>query len=248
MMPETVDNRVLGAVRFVDAATNAQISDGISVAAPQADLRKNRSGLWVIWKMAALEAHNAAFDAPPAAPALGSVAMALTVSDSTGRYLARNATVMLPRDANAQHADKAASLFQAAEVKMYCSPAAPVSPGWAILRAHVQDAASKQPLAGALLRTVRTADSVVLARGISDSRGEALVVVPGIPVTTFNTGHGPPLATEVDVTVEAWFDKTAGPVIDPDAVEGKAGLPKTSSPEKLAARQSLTVLLEISLA
>jgi hypothetical protein len=247
MTLELFDTRVLGAVRFVDNATQGLISDGLAVSSPQGDLRKNRSGLWVIWNAVGLEAHTAVFDAPPAAPPVGSVAMPLTVTDQTGRYLPRNATLALPRDPDPAHADQAASLFQAANVVLYRSPAAPVSPGWAVIRAHVQNAATKAPLESALLRVVRTSDSVVLARGMSDDRGEALVVVPGIPVTTFNTGNGPPLATEVDVTVEAIFDAKAGPVIDPEAVEGKAGLPKASSPEKLTAGEEMPLLLEITL-
>jgi hypothetical protein len=239
MTPELFDARVLGAVRFVDNATQGQISDGLAVISTLGDLRKNRSGLWVIWNASGLEAHTTVFDHPPAAPPVGSVAMALTVTDQTGRYLPRSATVALPRDPDPKNADQPASLFQAASVILYPSPAAPVSPGWAVIRAHVQDAATKGPLQSALLRVLRTSDSIVLARGMSDDRGEALVVVPGIPVTTFNTGNGAPLATEVDVTVEAIFD--------PEAVEGKAGLPKASSPEKLAAGRELPLLLEISL-
>jgi hypothetical protein len=103
------------------------------------------------------------------------------------------------------------------------------------------------PLAGALLRVLRSSDSVVLARGICDDRGEVLVVVPGIPVTTFNTGSGTPLSTQVDVSVEAMFDKDAGPVIDPEAVEAKAGLPNASSAQKLSAGGELRLSMEITL-
>jgi hypothetical protein len=248
MTPDLIDTRVLGAVRFVDAATQGQVSDGLAVSSAQGGFRRNRSGLWVIITAAGLETHTIAFDSPPAAPPVASVPVTLTVADQSGRYLPRATTLMLPRDPDPNHADQAASLFQAVNVNLYPSPVSPVSPGWAVIHAHVQNKATQAPLQGALLRVVRTSDSVVLSRGISDDRGEALVVVPGIPVTTFNVGAGSPLSTEVAVSVEAIFDKDAGPVIDPDAVEAKAGLPKATSPQKLAAGRELRIVpMEITL-
>lgn len=246
MKPDVIDTRVLGAVRFVDAATQGQVSDGLKVDSTQGGLRRNRSGLWVIITAAGLEAHTTAFDAPPAAPAVGTVPMTLTVTDPSGRYLSRTATLLLPRDPNPGNSGQAASLFQAVDVPLYPSPAAPVSPGWAVIRAHVQNQATKLPLQSALLRVLRTPDKTVLARGLSDDRGEALVVVPGIPVTTFNTGNGPPLATEVNVSVEAIFDKDAGPAIDPESVEANGALPKASLPLKLTAGRELPVTLEVT--
>jgi hypothetical protein len=249
MTPDLIDTRVLGAVRFVDGATQQQISDGLAVDSTQGGFRRNGSGLWVILTAAGLEAHTIAFDAPPAAPPVASVPMTLTVADQSGRYLPRAATLMLPRDPTPANADQPASLFQAVNVILYPSPTAPVSPGWAVIRAHVQNKATQAPLQGALLRVLRTPDSQVLARGVSDDRGEALIAVPGIPVTTFSSGAGgPALATEIDVSVEASFDKDAGPVIDPDAVEAKAGLPKVTSPQKLAAGRQLPITMEITLA
>jgi hypothetical protein len=248
MTPELLDRRVLGAVRFVDASTASTVQDGLSVQSAQADLRRNLSGLWVIWNAPGLEPHTAVFDQPPAAPPLGSVAVTLTVADNAARYLARHVTIPLPRDPAAANADHPVSLFQPVDVALYPAPAAPVMPGWAVIRAHISNAATNQGLAGALLRVLRTADQQVLARGMSDSRGEALVVVPGIPVTTFNAGDGPALATEVDVTVEAIFDPAAGAVTDPEAVESKAGLPRASSAQKLAAGRELAIGLAVTVA
>lgn len=241
MTPELLDRRVLGAIRFVDASTASTVQDGLSVKSPQADLRRNLSGLWVIWNAPGLEAHTTVFDKPPAAPPLGSVAVTLTVADNARRYLSRNVTIGLPRD-------PAGPLFQPVDVALYPAPAAPVMPGWAVIRAHISNAATSQGLGGALVRVVRTSDHQVLARGMSDSRGEALVVVPGIPVTTFNTGDGPALSTEVDVTVETIFDPAAGAVTDPEAVESKAGLPSASSAQKLAAGRELAVSLAVTVA
>jgi hypothetical protein len=248
MIAEFVDRRVLGAIRFLDGTTLAAIADGLSVQSPSADLRRNRSGLWVIWNAPGLEAHTSVFEQPPAAPLFATVAVTVTVADPAGRYLSRTATVQLPLDPDPANIGKAGSLFQPVDVKLYSSPSGVVSPGWAVIRAHVHNAGTGQPLKGALLRVLRTSDKHVLARGMSDDRGEALVAVPGIPVTTFNAGGGPALSTEIDVTVEAIFDPAAGAVTDPDALESRAGLPTVSSPRKLAAGQELVADLAVTVA
>jgi hypothetical protein len=222
------------------------LTEGLAVQSSQADLRKNGSGLWVVWNAVGLEPHTLQFDQPPAIPALGSVAITLTVTDGSARYLPRTATIQLPRDPDPTKAGQPGSLFQAMEIGLYPSPIAEVSPGWAVVRAHVKNKATGAPLGGALIRILRASDNLVLTRGMTDGRGEALVVVPGIPVTTFSVDKGPPLATEIDAIVQAIFDPAAGEVTDPDSVEGKNGLPGASSPQKLAARRELAIELAVT--
>jgi hypothetical protein len=118
--------------------------------------------------------------------------------------------------------------------------------GWALIRARVINTATSQPLAGALVRVLTAPGGAVMARGMSDERGEALVAAPGIPVMTPNPGAGPALATEVDVKVEAIFDPAAGAVTDPDAVESKSGLPSTALDAKLAAGKTLVIELAVT--
>jgi hypothetical protein len=244
--PEPVERRVLGAIRFLDAVTLTKVSEGLRVQSAQADLRRNRSGLWVIWAAAGLDAHTAAFERPPALPAVETVPISLTVTDNATRFLARSATVKLPRDPDPANAEQPSSLFQPADVRLYPGPTAPVSPGWAVIRARVENANTGAALAGALIRVLRTPDDMVLARGMSDDRGEALVVVPGIPITTFSSGDGAVLATEVTVTVRATFDPAAGGAPDPDAMEKRADLPSSSSSQKLAAGRTLVAKLAVT--
>ena len=94
---ERIDTRVLGALRCVDAATRVQVGTPLDVRIAGATVRRNRSGLYVIVRAeaplspAALAAHEAAFDTPPATPAVGDVTLTVTVSDPSGRYLPRGA-------------------------------------------------------------------------------------------------------------------------------------------------------------
>ena len=201
----------------------------------------------MLWSAAGLEAHTIEFDQPPAVPALDSIAVELTIADGAGQYIARKAVVRLPRDPDPANAGQTGSLFHPIDVTLYRAPNAPVSPGWAVIRAHVRNIATSAPLEGAFLRVIRVSDSKVLARGMSDDRGEALIVVSGIPITTFSAADGgSPLATEIDVKVEVIFDPAAGKIPDPDAVEANGGLPTASSTHKLAAGRELFTDLAIN--
>ena len=226
-----LDRRVLAALRFRDAVTGATVAGPLDVRAPGARWIRNRRGWWVLAQAPGLEAHTAAFRAPPAAPAVGSVPLAVRVADPAGRYLPRVAALALPRDPDPAKAAKPESLFQPVEIDLFPSPAASVSPNWAVLR--VSASGADGPLAGALLRVVRKASpSTVLGRGMTDARGEALVAVAGIPVTTWEEGQGSVLATEVEARVDLFWQAGAGPP-DPDAL-GKIKKATKTATVKLA--------------
>lgn len=269
---EATDDRVLGALRCVDAATGAAIGGLLSARVADGTagvvLRRNRRGLWVVVRHTALAAHEVAFDAPPALPALGSVALDLVLIDPAGTYLPRRVRVALPRDPDPANRDQPDSLFRPQEVPMYPSPAAAPAPNWSVLRIALRHDPSGDALGGALLR-VRDG-ATVLARALTDWRGEALVAVPGVPVTTWGDGPGPVVATEIAATLDAAFDPVRGtrtaagdladprrrpaadalPLVDPDAIEADldaavADLATSATPVALAAgrRQTLSLVL-----
>jgi hypothetical protein len=184
------------------------------------------------------------------------------VRDPAGRYLARRVTIALPRDANPANAAQAGSLFRAVDVPMYPSASAPLGANWVELRATVRDTATGDALGGALLRVVTAAG--VLARGMTDRRGEALVPVAGVPVTTWSDEPGAVVVTQISGSVECYFDPAAGtrtpaatlregrapldpPLADPQAIEdGRAGLPQSIVPVVLAAGRALSVAISIT--
>ena len=118
-------------------------------------------------------------------------------------------------------------------------------------------------LGGALLRIV--AGGEVLARGMSDWRGEALVPVVGVPVTTWSEDEGAVVVTSIAATVEVYFDPALGtrtpivdvragrqpagmPLLDPADVEDRrAALPTTQQNLSLAARGALNLNLGLDL-
>jgi hypothetical protein len=257
---EAVERRVLGAVRFVDVTTGLPVADPVAVAAPGTTLWRNRRGDYVIARAPGLAAHERAFAAAPDAPALGSVAVVLTVRDPRGRYLPRRRTIALPRDPDPDHADQPGSLFRPEPVALFPAPGAPTAPAWATVRVRVTRAGSERGVRGALLlaRFARRDGTPEVARGMTDARGEGLVAVPGIPVTTFGGGTGPVLGTEIEATLEVFVDPAVdapgdpgpapAPAPDPDDLEARrADLATASAPVGLASGRAVTVALAVAL-
>jgi hypothetical protein len=247
MMLENVDQRALGAIRFVDATTGLWVLDQLVIESDVATFLRNGSGTVVITSARGLADHVAQFEAPPADPPIGSIKVTLFASDPRGRYLARRSTLALPRDASPAAATTPDSLFQPVDVVLYPSPSAPTGSGWALIRASVFDQNGGR-LAGALLRVMPTGGGgKVIARGLTDERGEALVCVTGIAVTTWGADAGPVVATEIDAAVEAIFDKSAKAPPDPDALESSAGtLPKASTNVKLSSGKQQIISLNVT--
>lgn len=255
--------RVLGALRLIDATTRLPIQRGLAVHAPGAKLLRNASGLYVIQRWDTLVAHETEFAAAPAIPLPGSQTLALTVSDPSGDYLAVAAQIPLPRVSDPAQAGAPNSLFQPALVAMYPSASAPVGVNWAVLRVNLSEGAAGDALGGALLR-VRSNGNVI-ARGLTDWRGEALVPVVGVPVTTFSDDENAVVITEISVTLEAAFDAATGtrttaadvlaghapaalPVVNPATLEsGFDALPRIQMALNIAARRSQSVSLVLNL-
>ena len=260
---ERVEHRVLGALQCTDATTLVPLETPLTLAGDGVDLVRNRSGLYVIWEWTRLATHALAFDTPPPAPALGSESLDLSVQDPSGRYLPRRVRIALPRDPLPANAADAQSLFRPIDVPMYASPSAKVGANWVVLRVNLRETTSRDALGGALLRVISNGN--VLARGLTDWRGEALVPVSGVPVTTWSDDPNAVIVSEIAASLEAVFDPAAGqrtpeaivlsgasdvtqPVVDPDAIEAaRVGLPQTAAAVSLAAGRALSVSLQITL-
>lgn len=247
---ETLDHRVLGAVRFVDGATGQQVERPLQVDAPGVRWIRNRRNLHVVADAPGLGALTEAFEYPDPAD-VEPVTVAATVRDPAGGYVARSFSFELPRDPDPASADNATSLFLPLDVPLYPSPSASAVAGWAALRASVIDAADA-PVEGALIRVVRPgtdpAGDKILARGMSDERGEAFVPIPGIPLMTWSDEETAVLANSVNLRIEAYADPAASRPVDPDRLErDRATLPSgelASVPVKAGATFTATVRIE----
>ncbi|MEF8734507.1 MAG: hypothetical protein V5B40_22115 [Candidatus Accumulibacter meliphilus] len=257
---ERLEWRVLGALRPVDGTTGIALRGRLEASAVGARIARNRSGLYVIHEWSRLATHAAAFDEPPALPAPGSEELAITLRDPGGHYLPRLASIALPRDPLAVGGD---SLFVAVDIPLYPSAAAGLGTNWTAVRASITDNADGAALGGALLRVL--AGATVLARGMSDWRGEALVPVVGVPVTTWSEDEDEVVVTTIAATVEVFFDPALGtrtpiadvragrlppamPLVDPADLESRrAALATTQQNVSLAARGALNLNLGLDL-
>lgn len=254
MREERVDRRVLGSMRFLDAVTGQRVSARLRIRALGMRLILNRTGDYAIFEAPGLEAHTVEFLQPPGMPAIGSLRLGMTVEDLDGVYLPQRVEIALPRNpdpktaADRQRADAVDSVFRPIEIPLYLSPAAPTAASWALVRATLVREGKNEALPGALIRVLNRTDQAVMARGLSDSRGEALVAVPGIQVTNWNQapGPGPVLTPEVGVTIESIFDPEARGFPNPKDLEDRRAQLKTSNQNaQLVSGQTLVTTLPV---
>ncbi len=252
-MIENVDRRVLGAFRWVDAVSSKPVQQPLVVSNTTPDalkIRVNASGAFVVFDAIGATALTSQFDVVSAWPAPSD--FEVRVDDPSRRYLPRRAKVSFPRALTAM--SDPASILNPQKIALYPSPAAPTGPNWAVIRASVA-AAAGQPLPYAMVRILRASDSVVIATGMTDRNGEALLAVPGLGIRPNSNGGGGVLSTSVDVTADAAFDPdvlTRGNdwAVDPDRLldAGNLALKRSSAvTAKIAGGAVTPVLLSIAL-
>lgn len=206
---------------------------------PPVKVLRNRLGLYVLHAAPGFAAYQASFSSPPAAPAPLSQSLRLRVEDPSRRHFPTEVNVALPRPADLVPfgtEPAADSVFRPLDVPMLPTPSAPVADGWAVLRVLVwrettnpAEAAVplRHPVPGALVRVLTDGNNPrLLGRGLTEwqrfpgeparSASEALVAVPGIPVTMWNEQpNGPVLTENQDVRLEVRFDTGFDPAADP---------------------------------
>lgn len=188
---ETVDRRYFGAVRFVNNATGSVVRRPMNINAPGLRFIINLSQLHVITHAEGLENHLYAFKQAPDQPPAHSKEFHMTITDPLKAYLPRKKTIELPRNPLSDDDD---NVFEAIDISLYSASASRLSSNWSIIRASVYDVKDMDqeiPVRGALLRIIKEDGNKLIASGLSDQRGEALIIVPGIPITNFVTAEEP---------------------------------------------------------
>ena len=261
---ERVEWRALGALRFVDATTGMTVQQPLVLDAPGARFIRNSSACYVLRTWDKLTSYTDEFLTPPALPAVGSLTLKITVTDPEGTYLPIVCSLPLPRSADPANANAADSVFRAQSVPLYPASIAPTGANWAVLRVTLTETDTGDALGGALLRIFNA--SKTFAQGLTDWRGEALLPVVGVPVTTFSEAAGAVVISEISVNLRAAFDPTTGsrtpvaavrknqpppviPSVDPVALGTNFETLPNTPPLALsiAARRSQTVSLTLDL-
>jgi len=139
---------------------------------------------------------------------------------------------------------------------VYPSPAISVGQNWAIIRASVTLSGTNPPqgLPWAYLQVVQNSNNAVLATGVSDTNGEALLAVIGLTVQPNTSGSGPVTTSVTPATVTAFFDPTtlselAGWIPDPDDISLNLTNPAfktTSQPVQLSSGEEFPLNFQIT--
>lgn len=236
---EFLDRRALAALVFVDALGRPVVSP-VTVRASGVRLLVKRPGEIVITNAPGLAAHAAAFLSPPAAPAVGSLNVPLDLRPADPALGARRFAMALPRDPNPANAANANSLFRAVEIPLLPTPSAAVTGLVAALRVTVTRGDDGRRVEGALVR-VRPSGGRPQAVALTDAAGDALVLVPGVPLSSPGPGGTvlPDIATDLDAVIDPALVRFNAPgallaaqataaartvnFIDPDDLETRLG-------------------------
>jgi hypothetical protein len=231
---ETVDRRILGAFVGIDAITGSSVVPAIPVVPdPEWIVAANHSGIYVIFDGPGLDSQTDQFLPSGTWPA--PISFEVTLQDPNLRYLPRRATVQAPLAVPVSPTTPS-GVFVPQPVSLYPSPAAAVGPNWAVIRASVtlSGTTPAQGLPWAYLQVVQTSNNAVLATGVTDSNGEALLAVIGLTVQPNTSGSGPVTTSVTPATVTAYFDPTSlnqpsGWISDPDDIASNLSNPALKS-------------------
>jgi len=207
-----VDRRVFGAFRCIDAASRQQIPDRVRVVSRELDIRRNASGFFVVFDAPGLRALTTQFDVDEATPWPAAKPFDVEVRPDGYRYLPRRAAIGMPRKPTPM-SDAASSMIPQ-DVTLFLGPAAVPGVNWAVVRASVRQGDTNVPAPWAVLRLVRDSDTSVLAIGMSDRAGEAMLAVPGVGVSSNPNGGGAVITATVDATLTAFFDPATLDALD----------------------------------
>ncbi|NJM97490.1 MAG: hypothetical protein HC800_10245 [Phormidesmis sp. RL_2_1] len=214
MMTEQSDRRILAAIRCIDGITRRPIRLPLQLSAPGSRFVRNRSGDYILLSAPGWEAYTHAFrletlaaTPPPATPPPAT--LEITLADPSNAYLPRKFSFALPRSPEPTAED---ALFKTLTVPLYPSPLAGKNPGWAVLRATIVNAA-RQPLPWTLIEiipeVVQSGQSATIFAQ-ADWRGEALIIVPGIPVSTWaaatDADDAPVTTQNINIQLNLLFD------------------------------------------
>jgi hypothetical protein len=186
LAPDLLDRRALALIAVRDAFGRAVTSPVIVEAAGVRTVVKTDGTIAVI-DAPGFAAYGAAFAAPPANPAVGSVSLPLDILPADPCLQARRYVLKLPRDPDPAKRGQANSLFTPVAVELLATPLQRRDALAGIIRVRVHRKSDGALVGGALVR-IRSTDGKFEARGVTDRAGEAALVVPNLPLGFAGSG------------------------------------------------------------
>jgi hypothetical protein len=198
---EYQERRALALLVFVDAL-GARVQSPVEVASPGLRLLRKGSGEMVVMSAPGLEAHDV-FAAPPAVPAVGALALPLDIRPRLRGLAARRFVLRLPRNPATTDPLPADSLFRPVEIPLLPAPGATPTGLVAAVSVTLRNALDDRRIEGALIRCTPDGGRPV-ARAMTNAAGEALILVPGVPVSV--PGPAATVLPDLGATLDAIVD------------------------------------------
>lgn len=194
---ELLDRRILACVVFVDWL-GREVRSPIVIARVEG-LRSfwKRPGMLIVTNAPGLSAHAEAFLAAPAQPARGSVRLTLAARPLDPGLAPRSFALALPRN---RRPDQPDSVFDPLRIVLPPTPVARIDGLAAGLRVSVTRDSDGAAIEGALVR-LRPAGGLPQAVALTDAAGEALLIVPAVPLAS--PGAGAVMQRDVPADLDA---------------------------------------------
>lgn len=229
LAPDLLDRRALAWLRPVDVYGRPLtgplriVGDGITA------IRK-KDGTIAVLGANGFDEYTASFLAPTS-PAAGSKHVALDIDSTSGEIGARRFDLTLPRDPDPAKADQPDSLFQSVAVQMLPGASARLVGSACALRVTVRRKSDKKFVENALVRA-QTEDGAFSARGLTDSRGEATLIFPSLPIAF--PGAGANLQPNIQARVVVTADPNSVRFNSPGSTVPERPVPPFIDPDELA--------------
>lgn len=224
--PDLLERRALALLALVDTFGRPVLGQ-VHLSAPGLRTVAKGSGRYAVISAKGFAEYETGFAAPPAAPAVGSTDLRIDIRPADGALAPRSATLKLPRDPDPARASTADSLFATVPVVLLPAPQAQIPSSAAAVRVTVRKKGDGRRVAGALVR-VSSTDGTFKARAVTDAAGEALLIVPQVPLS--HTGPGGQIDSALDAKATVVADPDTVRLVADDAVvaERRAALAATS--------------------
>jgi hypothetical protein len=169
--------------------TGRPIAVPVTISAPALRLMRKTAADYVIM---AADGVGAGLDVP------------LDVRPVGATHLPRRITVHLPRDPDPANAALPTSIFRPLTIPLLPGPAYPATGNFALVRVTVRRATDSARVGGAVVRLRLASPPAADIRSMTDPVGEALIVVPDVPLTS--PGPGPTVLRDVAAELDALVD------------------------------------------
>lgn len=224
LAPDLLDRRALALLQLLDPTGRPFLGGASIVALPVTDnenpklrIIAKQQGRWAILEALGLDSHSSSFSSPPNSPALRSVAVPLLVTPNQSHVLPRKVTILLPRSSAPGQIGSGNSIHDAVPATLFPSASSPIAATTAAVRVSVRKRTDGRRVAGALVR-VKADNSPLIAHGITDNQGEALVLFPQFPMSF--TGNGTTPVPFITGRVRAAADPAFSALIADDLMPG----------------------------